>query len=225
MARVASRHRIVVEGALGGLIAGASLAAGQLLAAAWSGVPPGTPWQLWSSLVLGREALDGGLSLLRFVLGFVLNFGLSTAFGALFGLVVAAIRRPLRDDLAVQLTGGAIYGIALWAINYQIIGRLFFPWFSVLNPGVQLLIHALFYGLPLATWMALTLRDLEVPGVHEARHRYQTSTGDEEWDRLQHHWKEQEETAEESPLAPFRPPHRGGERPPAGHPGDRQPPP
>lgn len=221
MAQIASRRRIVIEGALGGLIAGGSLAAGQLMAAAFSGVPPGTPWQLWSSLILGQDALVGGLNLGRFVLGFLLNFGLSTLFGTLFGLVVAAISRPIRNDLGVQLTGGVLYGIALWALNYQIIGRLFFPWFAQLNAGVQLVLHALFYGLPLATWMALTLRDLEVPGIHEARHRYQTSTGDEEWERLQHDFQQQEEHAGESPLAPFkRPPVGPGEH----RPGDHHPP-
>lgn len=217
MAQVASRRRIVSEGAIGGLFGGATLAAGQLMAAAFSGVPPGTPWQLWSSLILGQGALDGGLNLGRFVLGFLLNFGLSTLFGTLFGVIVARISRPLRNDLAVQLSGGVAYGIVLWVINYQLIGRLFFPWFAGLNAGVQLVLHGLFYGLPLATWMALTLRDLEVPGVHEVRHRYQTSTGDEEWYRLQHHFEQQEEAAGENPLAPLKPPPR--ER----HVGDRHP--
>lgn len=220
---VASRRRIIREGVTGGLVGGGTLAAGQLLIASIAGVPPGTPWQLWSSLVLGQGALVGDLSLLRFILGFVIHFGLSTAFGLLFSLVVAAISRPMRNDLTVQLGGGFIYGMVLWLINYQLIGRLFFPWFAALNPGVQLMAHGLFYGLPLATWMAMMLRDLEVPGVHEARHRYQTSTGDEELLRLQHHWDQHEEASEpQGPHPGMRLPSGAGIAEP--RPEDREPP-
>ncbi|WP_373047686.1 hypothetical protein [Vulgatibacter sp.] len=216
-----SRKKIIREGIVAGIIGGAAFAAGQTLAAAIMGLPPGAPWQFFASVAGGAGQMEGRLDIGTFVLGAFVHFGLSAAFGALFGLIVAAIKRPVRNNLTLELAGGAAYGLVLWAINMELIGRWLYPWYvSELNAVTQALIHAVFFGVPMATWLALRIRDVETPGVHAARHRYQTSSGDEELLRL-HQWEAHNE-AEHKVLSGTRLP---GERPtePRGEEG-RQPP-
>jgi hypothetical protein len=203
-----SRKKIIREAALAGLIGGAALAAGQTLVAAATGLAPGAPWQLAASLAMGED-VAGRLNWGIFLLGAFIHFGLATVFGALFGMVVATISRPVRNNISLELAGGALYGLVIWAINQQVVGRLLYPWYLDFNPAVQALVHALFYGVPMATWLALRLRDVEVAGVHEARHRYQTSTGDEEYLRLRQ-WQVHNR-AENETLGSRVPPE--GERP------------
>lgn len=184
-----SRRTIIREGALAGLIGGAVFAAGQILAGALSGMPPGAPWQFFLSVLRGGEGIHEEVTFTAFVVGAAIHVALSLLFGMIFGAIVAQIGRPVRNSLAIELTGGALYGLVLWVINVQIVGQFLYPWYlAELNPAVQALIHALFFGVPMATWLALRIRDVEVPGVHEVRHRLQTSSGDEEWLRLRQ-WK------------------------------------
>ncbi len=207
------RKNIIREAALGGLIGAAVLAAGQTLAAAATGLDPGAPWELAASVAMGEAGVAGRLDVGRFLLGAFIHFGLGTLFGALFGAVVAHISRPVRNNITLELAGGAIYGVVLWVLNQQIVGRVMYPWYLDFNPAVQALIHALFYGVPLATWLALRLREVEVAGVHEARHRYQTATGDDSYLRMQR-WQAKNLGSEDTRLGARLPPP--GERPPGG---------
>jgi hypothetical protein len=180
-----SRKKIIRESVIAGLIGAAVLAAGQTLAAAVSGLEPGAPWMLASSVALGREGVEGRLDFLHFALGTIIHFGLGALFGAIFGAIVAGISRPVRNNLALELTGGVLYGLVIWLITQQILGRVLYPWYLEFNAPVQALLHGLFFGVPMATWLALRIRDVETPGVHEARHRYQTSTGDDSYLRFE----------------------------------------
>ena len=212
-----TRTKMIREGALAGLISGLVFASGQILVAAAAGSPPGAPWSFSASLVLGSPGMEQPLRGLIFLLGAAIHFGLSTLYGAGFGLIVSFFHKRVRNDWAFQLTGGFAYGLALWLINIQIIGRLVYPWYLELNPAVQLLVHGLFFGLPLATWMGLRIRDVEVPGVHEARHRFQTSTGDEELLRLEQ-WESHRDEAAREVFGGKRVGPGGGERPTHEHP-------
>lgn len=214
-----SRRWIVREAVIGGLIGGATFASGQILYAALAGFPPGAPWQLFASLLMGRGVTVESLTLTSFVIGGIIHFGLSACFGALFGLVVSNLRRRVRNDLGYELSGGIGYGLFLWLLNQQVIARLFYPWYLDFNPAVQALLHGLFFGLPLASWLTLRIRDVETPGVHAARHRYQTSSGDEEYLRLRQ-WErhtlglgEEEEEVEPSGTRVPPPQQPGQERP------------
>lgn len=180
-----TRKKIIRESVIAGLIGGAVLAAGQTLAAALAGFEPGAPWQLAASIALGSEGAAGRLTWGHFLLGAVIHFGLAALFGAVFGVIVAKIRRPVRNNLTIELAGGVLYGLVLWVINQEILGRILYPWYLQFSAPVQAVLHAFFYGVPVATWLALRIREVEVPGVHEARHRYQTATGDDSYLRLQ----------------------------------------
>jgi hypothetical protein len=68
---------------------------------------------------------------------------------ALFGVVLIA---PLLRSSALLVLGGLGYGLALYLVNFQVIGRLFFPWFVDPRGPTQLLeliVHPLAYGLVL----------------------------------------------------------------------------
>jgi len=209
-----SRKKIIREGVIAGLIGGAMLAAGQTLAAALRGLEPGAPWMLASSLALGRAGAEGRLDFGHFLVGTIIHFGLAAFFGLVFGWIVAQISRPVRNNLTLELAGGLIYGLVLWVINQEILGRLFYPWYLEFSAPVQAVLHGLFYGVPLATWLALRIRDVEVPGVHEARHRYQTSSGDDEYLRL---LQEQQFRRAETETFGRRLPPEGEGRPPTLH--------
>lgn len=67
----------------------------------------------------------------------LIHFALSAVYGAVLGLFIA------RRDPPVALLVGAVYGLALFAINMY--GFTFlFPWFSAARDGITLLAHAVF---------------------------------------------------------------------------------
>lgn len=82
------------------------------------------------------------------VAGLVLHLGLSIAFGVAFVAIAAVLglgSRPL-----LLLVGGLVYGLVLYLVNFQVFGRLFFPFF--VNPmgpnqGFELWIHPVTFGL------------------------------------------------------------------------------
>lgn len=205
---VASRRKIIGESIIAGLIGGAVFASAQALVASFQGLPPAAPWQYAASVATHTTAEFAPVTFTRFLIGAVIHFGFSAIFGAIFGLIVAAISRPVRNNLTLELAGGALYGLVLWLINVQLIGRLLFPWFLNLNPLLQAFLHAVCFGMPLATWLALRIRDVEVPGVHAKRQRYQTSTGDEELLRYEQ-WERNNEEAGHVLRGTRVPPPRG----------------
>ncbi len=86
--------------------------------------------------------------------GLVTHLTLSIAFGITFallvGLVTPAIRRwPLTGNLGL-IVAGVAFGLVLYIVNFQILGRTLFPWFT--NPmgpnqGFEIFIHAVFGAL------------------------------------------------------------------------------
>lgn len=86
--------------------------------------------------------------------GLVVHLTLSMAFGVGFALIT-----PLLRSYRLLFTAGPAYGLLLYLINFQVLGRTAFPWFT--NPKgpnqtFEILDHALF-GLLLVPFF-LTLR-------------------------------------------------------------------
>ena len=83
------------------------------------------------------------------VVGLVTHTGLSILFGIGFALLVTAVPTVRRAPLLV--VAAIAYGLLLYVVNFQILGRTAFPWFT--NPkgpnqGFEIFIHAV-YGLML----------------------------------------------------------------------------
>jgi hypothetical protein len=81
---------------------------------------------------------------------------LSAFFGMTFALLLPVLEPRVRafvpGDVRALLMTGAIYGLALYVVNYQVLGRLVFTWFS--GPkrpdlAISVFIHLL-YGVLLA---------------------------------------------------------------------------
>ena len=79
--------------------------------------------------------------------GLITHFSLSILFALVFALVLV----PLLRKVPLLLLGGIVYGLLLYILNYQILGRVLFEWFDPStaegpNPWFGLLTH-LGFGL------------------------------------------------------------------------------
>jgi hypothetical protein len=78
--------------------------------------------------------------------GAVVRISLSIAFGVVFALLVGTFA-PLVRNWLVLTVAGVVYGLALYVVNFQILGNMLFEWFT--NPkgptqGFEVFIHAAF---------------------------------------------------------------------------------
>ncbi len=97
--------------------------------------------------------------------GAVVHISLSIAFGVVFALLIGAFA-PLVRNWLVLTVAGVLYGLALYVVNFQILGNTVFEWFT--NPkgpnqGFEVFIHAAF-GLilvPFFLGLARRLRTAE----------------------------------------------------------------
>ena len=110
----------------------------------------------FAGLVMGSQVLTQS-STTVLIVGIVVHYVLSLIFALVIAIVVH------RWGLAVSIIGGAILGVAIYAINLYTV-TLLFPWFFAINSSVILLSHAIFgamaggvyetfdhYDLPLTT--------------------------------------------------------------------------
>ena len=101
------------------------------------------------------------------VVGLVTHLTLAMLFGIGFALLAAWLIR----SYPVLVGGGIAYGLALYVVNLQILGRTAFPWFTdAMGPpqGFEVLIHGV-YGLLLVPFLVGALPGLEPAGAARAR--------------------------------------------------------
>ncbi len=138
----------VLVGALMGVLAGAVFIFFEMVVAKSMGMEAAGPLRMIAAIVLGREALPEqatvGLPTAEAV-GFVVHFVLSAVFGAIFGAIAGSVG-VLRTNRWVLLGAAVIFGLALWIVNFYVIGNIFFPWFTATSPLVQFFAHGFFYG-------------------------------------------------------------------------------
>ncbi len=72
-------------------------------------------------------------------LGVAIHVVNSLIFGIIFGLVAA--RLPNNASIAVA---SLVYGLALYLVNFQLIGRFIFPQFQMPNQPFEVLAHLVF---------------------------------------------------------------------------------
>jgi len=155
------RHFTLLDGAVGGLIAGWIAFIAAMITAFAAGLPTVLPWRLAASVVLGRPALrmDWGLGL--GLLGLLVHFALCIAFGMLWVTLARELWPSLRDNLGTHTALAAFYGLLIWLLDIQFIARGLFPWFLGFGSFAQLLLHALAYGLPLGLYVATRVREVD----------------------------------------------------------------
>jgi hypothetical protein len=142
-------RKAAIDGVGYGLVAGMIFALVEI-AVAGRGDAPLMPLRMSASVLLGRAALDTTGIGLTVLIGMGVHLALSALFGLAYGLLDG--QRPQEPDRSWgrQAGFGMLYGMALWLINFQIVGRLTYPWFLTVPQLGQAVMHSFFFGLPLA---------------------------------------------------------------------------
>jgi hypothetical protein len=81
----------------------------------------------------------------------VVHFALSAIYGLAYAsLVVDRLTAGTRASLSREIAIGLFCGLLLYLLNFQVLARAIYPWFLQANQSWQLVVHTLFFGLPLA---------------------------------------------------------------------------
>jgi hypothetical protein len=140
---------LLTRGVAAGLTGGLAFILVNMFAAQSAGKPPIAPFLDISTLFRFSEMpiLEPMAIPVEVTLGVIVHLFNSVLFGIVFALIAPLLRS------SVLLVGGALaYGVALYVVNFQVIGRLFFPWFvdpRGPNQVLELIVHPLAYGLVL----------------------------------------------------------------------------
>jgi len=78
---------------------------------------------------------------------------LSMVYGAAFALGIGAIAP--RAGMSTLVVGGIVFGLALWVVNFYVIGPAAgWTWFAEkTDPVVQTEAHGAFFGIPLGLYL------------------------------------------------------------------------
>ena len=149
-----STRRGMKEGLEFGLLAGLSLAAAQIAGTALGAVTlsdePVSAVRMFASVVLGRAALDTTSFGVALLVGGIAHLLLSALFGLVYGLFAGQLPAQMLTNRRKQAWLGLCFGATLWLVNFQIIALILYPWLLRTSQLLQLMMHALFFGLPLA---------------------------------------------------------------------------
>jgi hypothetical protein len=138
---------LFTRGAVAGIASGFVFLLANMAYATTQGKPSLAPFMDISTIFHGTDepaAMAPTLDMLA--TGAVVHITLSIAFGVVFGLLVGAVA-PLARNWLVLAAAGVVYGLALYVVNFQILGNTIFEWFT--NPqgpnqGFEVFIHAVF---------------------------------------------------------------------------------
>lgn len=141
-----------------GVLAGVLFAIMEVVGAAIMGNPPLMPLRMFASVVLGEGALESASLGTAVVVGSVLHLALSAAFGLVYVLINRRLSVETRSSWGRQAAIGLGFGAMLWLVNFQIVARVLYPWFLMTPQFLQMLMHAMFFGLPLGLMFAAAER-------------------------------------------------------------------
>lgn len=146
----------VTRGVVGGVFAGLVFLLANMAFATSQGMPAVAPMLDISTIFNLTDKPEVNPE--NISIGLVTHLTLSALFGMAFALVVPL----LRGRRAVML-GALAFGVGLYLVNFQILGRLFFEWFQEgPNQLFELFIHAV-YGLLLVPFFASALQRTPEP--------------------------------------------------------------
>jgi hypothetical protein len=154
----ADTRRGAKEGLEFGILAGMIFAIMEIAAAAASGHPALMPLKMFASVVLGKAALEPTAGSSVLLVGIVAHVALSGAFGIVYSLVNQRFSVATQTQFGQQAGIGLIAGTLLWFGNFQIVGRLLYPWFLRQPQLPAMLMHAVSFGLPLGLFYAAAKR-------------------------------------------------------------------
>lgn len=159
--REAFAGAVLREGLVAGLVAGTVFAVFQMILALATGQPIWTPWAYAASVLLGQSALALPFSLSFFIVGFLIHYALSALFGLVWGAIAKSVAPSVRDSYGGHSAAAMMYGLLLWLVNFQVLARIFWPWFLEVSLPGQILLHIVTFGLPLGLYLATRLRPID----------------------------------------------------------------
>lgn len=122
---------------ISGLVAGTLfLLVTVLLAPTVLGVDAGLTLRYFAALVMGSSVLTQTSST-TLIVGVIVHYVLSLVFALVIAIVVH------RWGLLVGIVGGAVLGLAIYAINLYTL-TVFFQWFFAINSTIIILSHVVF---------------------------------------------------------------------------------
>ncbi|UQA91293.1 hypothetical protein [Streptomyces halobius] len=135
---------LLARGAAAGFFAGM----GFLLANMWYAVSQGMPGisPLYAMSTVFHASDMPVANPTEAILGLTVHIGLSLGFGMGFALLLV----PLLRNVPALVLGALVYGLALYMLNFQILGRTVFEFFTSPQGPDQLfeaLVHPLIFGL------------------------------------------------------------------------------
>ena len=128
---------LLARGAIAGIVAGMAFLLAEMWFAVSQGKPGTSPLYAISTIFHASSAP---------VLGLTIHIVLSLGFGMGFAVLLV----PWLRNLLALVLGGLGYGLALWVLDIQILGRTVFPIFAPKGPSdliFGLLAHVLIFGL------------------------------------------------------------------------------
>lgn len=152
--------REVWQGIGAGLLAGVIFAIAEIIGANAAGESTDLVFRHFASLwfgeiIFGVDAIDAPRVADVFLIGGFFHLMIAILAGIVYAVIDTAIasRRPL--GLAHRAALGTGYGLLLWVIDFQLLGRVLYPWFLELPQAGQAALHALAFGLPLGVLYAV----------------------------------------------------------------------
>jgi hypothetical protein len=118
------------------------------------------PLRRFASVLLGHYAFDGTKSLVV-TWGLLVSLMLASAYGTVYGWVNARLPHDAHSDSIRQALFGMFFGAIVWTVNWQILARLFWPWLVRAPLFTELVMHAVFFGMPMAIFYAAMDRSID----------------------------------------------------------------
>lgn len=130
--------------ALSGFIAGASLMILELL---WSATGGQNPWIIShkiAGIVLGPDvAKSSDFSIGVVALALAIHYVLGIVFACILAVILSTSR--LEDSLGMELSIGAVFGMALYVFSFYVMTRAY-PWFVDMR-GLETFIGHVLFGM------------------------------------------------------------------------------
>jgi hypothetical protein len=152
-----------------GLVAGGVLALAECLAAWIGGRGVLEPVRYAASVVLGLRALTETPLALALGVGLGVHLVQAAFFGLVYSLLDARLSPELRPRVSHQAAVGMLFGLGVWGVTFQFVARGYYPWFLEVPQFFQLVMHAVFFGLPLGLLFAAAERRRVAIAVFERR--------------------------------------------------------
>ncbi len=135
-----------------GIIAGVVFLITNLVASAIAQDNADITLRLMASILMGSEVLFSEPTVGVILVGLLIHF----IFSILFALLIAIIIH--RWGLVVGIVGGALLGLALYAINFYTMSAIF-PWFYAVTGWVMAITHIVFGATAGGVYEALEVEE------------------------------------------------------------------